>query len=107
MRKLFPNEERLLLYLIQNASATFSEKWKDSLLVKPMDDGGMSSLLLFPDGEIYTNRSFGKCVSEIQFKDADNVEVIASLNVDNKDDLFELDIWKTNFNPLIKIPETF
>ncbi|MDB5199722.1 MAG: hypothetical protein JWO92_1685 [Chitinophagaceae bacterium] len=107
MRKLFPDEERLLLHLIKNASVTFNEKWNERLLVKPMDDGGMGSLLFFPNGKFDTNRSFGKCVSENQFKDADNVEVIASLNVDSKGNLFELDIWKTDFSPLIKIPEKF
>ena len=47
---------------------------------------------------------FGKCVSEYQFNDVDGVIVIASLYVDNENDLFELDIWKTNYEPLKKLP---
>ena len=42
-------------------------------------------------------------VSEYQFKDEDNVEVIVSLYVDENQGLLELDVWKTNFKPLIKL----
>lgn len=42
---------------------------------------------------------------ETQFTDIDGVEVIASLNVDVDGVLFELDIWKTNFEKLVKIPD--
>ncbi len=70
-----------------------------------MNDGGMGSLLLFPKGIIKKNRLFGKCVSEYQFTDKDGVEVIASLNVDKNEELFELDVWKTDYSPLICFPE--
>ncbi|WP_420885213.1 DUF6984 family protein, partial [Candidatus Symbiothrix dinenymphae] len=36
--------------------------------------------------------------------DEDGVDVIASLNIDDTGDLYELDIWKTDFSPLIKLP---
>lgn len=72
-----------------------------------MNDGGMGSLYLFPNGVIIEKRSFGKCVSTCQFTDKDGVEVIASLNVDKNGELFELDIWKTDYSPLISIPEKF
>jgi hypothetical protein len=44
-------------------------------------------------------------VAEYIFKDADGVDVIASLNVDQNNELFELDIWKTTFDQLVRIPE--
>ena len=104
-RKLSQEEEALVKLLIKNASATIQINWKSNLLAKPMDDGKMGSLLLLPNGIDNSGRKFGSCVSEYQFTDKDGIEVIVSLNLDEKGDLFELDIWKTNFSPLIKIPE--
>lgn len=47
----------------------------------------------------------GRQISEFQFTDIDGVEVIASLNVDVDGVLFELDIWKTNFEKFVKLPD--
>jgi hypothetical protein len=104
-RKLSQEEESLIELLIKNALVTIPINWKSNLLAKSMDDGRMGSLLLFPNGVENSGRKFGSCVSEYQFTDKDGIEVIVSLNLDEKGDLFELDIWKTNFSPLIKIPE--
>lgn len=98
-------EEKLLELLIKKSSIKIPANWKDELLVQPMDDGGMGSLYLFPKGKITENREFGKQVSDFQFTDVDGVTVIASLNVDTSDNLFELDIWKTNFEELLKFPD--
>lgn len=105
-RRLTSQEERLLELLIEKASIKLPANWKESLIVRFMDDGGMGSLYLFPEGVIKENRVLGKQVSEYQFKDKDGVDVIASLNVDDAGELFELDIWKTDFNPLISTPDT-
>lgn len=98
-------EERLLEVLIKNASIPFPSNWKEGLLVCPMDDGGMGSLYLFTKGETNKDRKFGEQVSEYQFTDEDGVEVVASLNVDDCGSLFELDIWKTDFSKLIRMPD--
>jgi hypothetical protein len=65
----------------------------------------MGSLYLLPQGKEIEGRTFGKQISDLQFKDLDGVEVIASLNTDNEGKLFELDIWKTNFSKLLSLPE--
>ena len=44
-------------------------------------------------------------MAEIQFTDTDGVEVLASLNLDQDGKPFELDVWKTDFNALIRIPD--
>ncbi|MDR1199198.1 MAG: hypothetical protein LBK94_09365 [Prevotellaceae bacterium] len=98
-------EERLLELLIKKSSLLIPKDWKNGLLVRNMDDGAMGSLYLFPQGKIFENRMFGKQVSEFQFTDIDGIEVIASLNVDSDGNLFELDIWKTDFGKLIKFPD--
>jgi len=105
MRKLSKDEARLLELLIKKASFIISYNLEDDLDVKSMDDGGMGSLKLFPKGISHDNRLFGKQVSECMFLDEDGIDVIASLNLDDEGELFELDIWKTDFSSLIKIPE--
>lgn len=98
-------EKRLIEHLVEKSFLPIPADWKEGLMVRPMDDGLMGSLYLFPQGEVLKSRKFGKQVSEFQFTDVDGVDVIASLNVDSEGNLFELDIWKTNFERLIKIPD--
>jgi hypothetical protein len=104
-RKPNPKEDRLLEILVKKALITFPDNWKENLLVRLMDDGEMGSLYLFPNGKILNNRVLGEQVSEFQFFDEDGIDVIASLNIDDKGNLFELDIWKTDFSKLIKLPD--
>ena len=98
-------EEQLIELLVHKSSLEMSEDWKNGLLVRPMDDGEMGSLYLFPQGKINESRKLGRQISEFQFTDIDGVEVIASLNVDVDGVLSELDIWKTNFETLVKLPD--
>lgn len=107
MRKVTPQEEKLLEELIKNASVQISSNWKNDLLVCPMDDGGMGSLYLYPMGTLHEKRSFSSQVSECQFRDRDGVVVIVSLNVDERGNIYELDIWKTDFSPLIELPSSY
>ncbi|MGV8094872.1 MAG: hypothetical protein AB2L24_23720 [Mangrovibacterium sp.] len=104
-RKPTSQEERLLEILVKKSSIAIPENWKDGLLVRPMNDGGMGSLHLFPQGKVIEGRVLGEQVSDFQFTDLDGVEVIASLNVDNDGNLFELDIWKTDFGKLLEFPD--
>jgi hypothetical protein len=64
----------------------------------------MGSLLLSPCGATASDRLMDKVVAELQFDDADAVQVLASLHTDANGELFELELWKTDFNPLIRIP---
>ncbi|MEC3882013.1 DUF6984 family protein [Parapedobacter sp. 10938] len=61
-------------------------------------------LYLFPQGKKIEHRKLGEQVSDFQFTDVDGVEVIASLNVDTEGQLFEVDVWKTNFEKLLRFP---
>lgn len=105
IRKPTIQEEKLLEFLVKKSSVTIPENWKDGLMVLPMNDGEMGSLYLFPKGDIVDDRRFGKQVSDFQFTDIDEIEVIASLNLDDEGNLFELDIWKTDFGKLFRFPE--
>ncbi|MFZ6663659.1 DUF6984 family protein [Peijinzhouia sedimentorum] len=104
-RLISEKESKLLEILIRNSGLEMSEDWKSKLLVRSMDDNDMGSLLLFPNGEVKEGREFGGQVSEFLFKDIDGIEVIASLNIDKEGNLFELDIWKTDFSSLRNFPD--
>lgn len=103
-RKPTKEEERLINHFINLSKRHISSDWKENITVHPMRDGGMGGLIIMSDKEEGQNRLFGEQISEYSFFDEDGVEVIASLNVDDKGNLFELDIWKTNFSKLLKFP---
>lgn len=98
-------EWSLLELLLKKASLQYQSDLKKTLLVQPMNDEGMRGLYLFPNGMSDKNRKFGKQVSEYQFEDEDGIRIIASLYLDENGKLYELDIWKTDFSPIIKFPK--
>jgi len=106
-RKLSEQEAKLLEALASKASINLPVDWQETIMVSSMDDGKMGSLYLFPKGIIGYSRLFGRQASDCCFIDKDGIKVIASLNLDNNGDLFELDIWKTDYSPLIYIPDNF
>jgi hypothetical protein len=104
-RKLSSQEMRLLEVLVKKGSIKLPENWQETITVKPMNDNGMGSLYLFSDEKTSDTRLFGNQVSEFSFTDNDGVRVITSLNMDSNGNLFEMDIWKTDFSSLINIPD--
>jgi len=97
-------QKRLLQALAARWSSS-PQNWVERVAVRPMKDGGMGSLELLLPEAARGSRSFGRRVAELQFKDEDGVDVIAALNVDQNNLPFELDVWKTDFGPLLRIPE--
>jgi hypothetical protein len=71
-------------------------------LVEDMKDGGMGSLRFMEQGN--RERRFGKKIAEAEFADEDGIPVSAVVNLDDRDQLFELDIWKVDFSPLKRYP---
>ncbi|MFN4288851.1 MAG: DUF6984 family protein [Brevundimonas sp.] len=67
-------------------------------LVREMDDGRMGSLQFVGAAD----RSMGSTVAHAEFEDADGVPVSVALLLDQEGRLFELDIWKVDFSPLIR-----
>lgn len=72
-----------------------------------MNDGAMGSLVLFPDDLRPRKRLFGCVASKLEFKDEDGIDVLVTLNLDNEGKLFEVDSWKVDFKPLVRIPDDF
>ena len=75
----------------------------DEARVQDMPDGGMGSIR-FVQGPP-EERMFGTEIAEGLFHDTDGIPVSVGLNLDQFGDLFELDLWKVDFSPLIRYPE--
>lgn len=81
----------------------FPDSIYQDVFVKKMDDGGMGSFLIFESAHgSDRERKFGKEVAEFEFVDDDGVLVSVSLNLDDQNKLFEVDVWKVDFSPVIK-----
>lgn len=101
------DEIRLIDHLISVTNDfQLPDDWQHQIFVQEMLDGGMGSLRLFLGHHGSEKRLFGRQTADCIFKDIDGVEVIASLYLDQTGDLFELDIWKTDFSKLRKIPSS-
>lgn len=50
------------------------------------------------------DRTFGRIVAKATFLDDDGVDVRVALIVDDRGELFEVDVWKVDFSPLNCIP---
>lgn len=105
-RSTTPDEQRLLRELARVAGDT-AAKWLETVRVREMNDGGMGSLALTYAELDEHDREFGKQLATVQFTDADGVEVVATLNGNRSGRPFELDVWKTDFSPLLRIPHEF
>lgn len=70
------------------------------ILVKVLDDGGMGSLEFVAQND---DRTFGKAASQCSFFDDDGIEVIITLNLDQRGEPYELDVWKTDHSQLINL----
>lgn len=105
-RRLTQREKGLLLELIKRSNTKISANWEQGLLVVPIN-GITGSLIMYPKGVSENGRTLGVQASECQFLDLDGVPVIAALNLDAHGNLFELDLWKTDFSKVKEIADTF
>lgn len=99
-RPIRQNEINLIWHLLQ---LTKEEIGFDDIptLVADLDDGGMGSIR-FVNNDL---RIFGRELIMVEYIDQDNIDVLISIYLDDQDDLFELDIWKVDFNKLIRYPK--
>jgi len=106
-RNLTERERGLLVLLLDRASIEEEQVATDAgrLMVQDMNDGGMGSLRIRNPSGSDDIREPVRMLSELTFKDQDGVDVIASLYVDQKGSIVELDMWKTDFSALIAIPD--
>ncbi|MDR1906818.1 MAG: hypothetical protein LBQ03_01180 [Puniceicoccales bacterium] len=130
IRKLTNIEKKLLLAMpvTEHRYKKIIEDSIDKFVVEGMEDGNMGSLAFNPAGNDYNhedfmdiqnedknksvkvcfdNRTFWKIISEIETNDSDGVPVSIALYVDNFDDIYELDIWKVNFDRVYDLSACF
>lgn len=98
MRPLLDHEIPLTQHLL---SIACRHERAEQLLVEPLSDGGMGSLRI---GGSSIGRELRRKAAETQFLDADGTLVVAVLNVDVEDQLFEIDVWKVDFSTLLRWP---
>ncbi len=103
-RRLAPKEKKLLRLLLSSAEPSVCVDELELIEVESIDDGGMGSLYFLHPAKPRAQRRFGKCIAETEFTDEDGIVVSAALNVDQDGDLFELDLWKTDFGPVSSLP---
>lgn len=104
-RRPTDDERRLIAALLARADGIASPAaWLAKLEVRSLADGGMGSLELKEAGAAWRPRKFGRKAAELSIRDADQVQVIASLNVDSSGEPIELDVWKMDFSPVRSIP---
>ncbi|EMO89541.1 DUF6984 family protein [Leptospira noguchii] len=105
-RTLKPEEKDFLLAIIsEDDPESIGPGQLDSILVQELSDGHMGSIRFIQSVCKNTNRQFSRKWKEVQFYDDDGVLVLASILLDKNGCAFELEIWKTNFNPLIRFPK--
>lgn len=92
-----------LLYAVNKGDGDISKFLRETKC-SDMDDGGMGSIRFLPIGDKDDDRVFGGEVSSCHFIDADGVMVSAALYVDTVGSPFELDVWKVDFSPLLRMP---
>ena len=102
-RLLSPEEKALIRAMVANLYPEL-----DSVLeiseVEEMLDGGMGSIR-FVD-EHMNQRHLGKVLREAKFMGVDGMPVLVSINLDQNGRLFEVDIWKVDFSPLRRYPDS-
>ena len=103
MRPLRPDEVDLLNALVALVPKAERPNVPDHMCVVDLSDGGMGSIR-FVDGPDDAARRMGRELVTVGYTDKDEVPVSISLNVDDRGSLFEIDIWKVDFSPLLRCP---
>jgi hypothetical protein len=100
-RVLTGGELAYITALLKQANESARISSLPSARVEAMLDGGMGSLR-FTSGASPRRRRRAIAVDE--FIDGDGTPVSVELTVDQFDDLYELDVFKADFSPLIRWP---
>ena len=103
-RPLTSNEVNLLKILLANKKPQYDSlktSFTDSVI--SLDDEGMGSISFLNEHNEKNNLEI-IAISEYQFNDKDDVPVLATLYSYSDGRLYELDIWKVDFSPVLAYP---
>ncbi|KPN70577.1 hypothetical protein [Neisseria sp. 83E34] len=102
-RLLNESEKKLLNILRENIFPEYkSMKLSFPNYVLSLNDGKMGSIKFIYDREPESCNIIP--ISEYRFNDIDNVPVLTTLYAYENGDLYELDIWKSDFSQLLSYP---
>ncbi len=73
--------------------------------VLELNDEGMGSIAFIREEKPYDDRRFGGEIGGLDYKDSDGIDIHMHLYIDEEGYLYELDVWKVNFEPRISYPE--
>jgi len=102
-RLLKDEEKRLLTCMLKDNSFSFLLKELSVLKVIDINDGGMGSVMFIYNDS--NSRKFGQQIADRVFIDRDNVAISVAINIDQYKELFEIDIWKVDFSPVVSYPK--
>lgn len=98
-RKIKNEEQRIVKFLLGNLKLPARQLDIPSQVV-PLNDDQMGSISF----DLMGDKKFGKDLIQGKYIDKDDVVVLITLTIDNNNELFELEFWKTDFNALIEYP---
>jgi hypothetical protein len=103
MRSLRQEECELLLSLLNHSPEGPSLCNQEGLYAVDLKDGGMGSIRI-TRGQDPPQRRIARELVTATYTDEDGVLVYVSLNNDQEEQPFEIDIWKVDFSPLRRYP---
>ena len=106
-RDLSLGEKCVVSFLLRaaNKDDDFISKFLLQMKCSEMNDGGMGSIRFFSASDMDDgDREFGGKISACHFTDIDGVMVSVALYRDLSGSPLELDVWKVNFSPLLRMP---
>lgn len=106
-RKPTPDELRLIEYLAHKANYELSPDYREHIYVVPIPpvyEGEFTPLEIRFDNAPDDMKMNGKPISDCLFYDSDNVLVTVYLLANDLGYLVELDFWKVDYSPILRIP---
>jgi hypothetical protein len=103
LRTLGSEEQALIEHMLHEVSQ--ENRFRDLIsncLVEDLSNGGMGSTRF--DSQNRGERRLGEDLCQSEFLDFDGVPILATLSLDNFGQLFELDLWKVDFSPILQFP---
>jgi len=96
-KRTIRKDEYDLISCLLSQISEHSRKYIIPEIIQEMDDGGMGSIKL-------SGGKANRVLIERQYLDSDGQLVLITLYDNDQQELFELDMWKVDFSPLVKYP---
>ena len=99
-RALSANELELLKFMLSDKKHDHLLNGIGSLRVNELVDGHMGSIRFIS----LLNERQASCLETAEFRDVEGSNINVTINADQTGALYEIDIWKYDFTPVIEFP---